>query len=81
LTFNGLHGVICQNIELFITTGVRTSNPTCVTDVHDLLFNLPLTHLITTNEKTVLIIIMIMMIAAAAAEELGNCTSYLVISW
>jgi hypothetical protein len=28
LTFNGLHGVITQEIELFITTGVRTSNPT-----------------------------------------------------
>jgi hypothetical protein len=28
LTFNGLHGVISQKIEPFITTGVRTSNPT-----------------------------------------------------
>jgi hypothetical protein len=28
LTFNGLHGVISQKIELFITTGVRTSSPT-----------------------------------------------------
>jgi hypothetical protein len=28
LTFNGLHGVISQKIELFITTAVRTSNPT-----------------------------------------------------
>jgi hypothetical protein len=27
LTFNGLHGVISQKIELFITTAVRTSNP------------------------------------------------------
>jgi hypothetical protein len=27
-TFNGLHGVISQNTVLFITTGVRTSNPT-----------------------------------------------------
>jgi hypothetical protein len=27
LTSNGLHGVILQNIETFITTGVRTSNP------------------------------------------------------
>jgi hypothetical protein len=26
LTFNGLHGVISQKIELFITTAVRTSN-------------------------------------------------------
>jgi hypothetical protein len=28
LTFNGLHGVISQKIVLFITTAVRTSNPT-----------------------------------------------------
>jgi hypothetical protein len=28
LTFNGLHGVISQNIVLFITTAVITSNPT-----------------------------------------------------
>jgi hypothetical protein len=28
LTFNGLHGVIAQKIQIFITTGVRTSNPT-----------------------------------------------------
>jgi hypothetical protein len=28
LTFNWLHGVISQKIELFITTAVRTSNPT-----------------------------------------------------
>jgi hypothetical protein len=27
LTFNGLHGVISHNIELFITAAVRTSNP------------------------------------------------------
>jgi hypothetical protein len=27
LTFNGLHGVIFQKIESFITTAVRTSNP------------------------------------------------------
>jgi hypothetical protein len=27
LTFNGLHGVISQKLELFITTAVRTSNP------------------------------------------------------
>jgi hypothetical protein len=27
-TFNGLHGVISQKIVLFITTAVRTSNPT-----------------------------------------------------
>jgi hypothetical protein len=31
LTFNGLHGVISQKMELFITTAVRTSNPTCLT--------------------------------------------------
>jgi hypothetical protein len=30
LTFNRLHGVISQNIEIFITSAVRTSNPTCV---------------------------------------------------
>jgi hypothetical protein len=29
LTFNGLCGVISQTIGLFITTAVRTSNPTC----------------------------------------------------
>jgi GNAT superfamily N-acetyltransferase len=28
LAFNGLYGVISQKIELFITTVVRTSNPT-----------------------------------------------------
>jgi hypothetical protein len=28
LSFNGLHGVISQEIELFNTTAVRTSNPT-----------------------------------------------------
>jgi hypothetical protein len=28
LTFNGLHGVISQDLELLITTAVRTSNPT-----------------------------------------------------
>jgi hypothetical protein len=28
LTFNGLHSIISQNIVLFITTAVRTSNPT-----------------------------------------------------
>jgi hypothetical protein len=32
LTFNGLHGVISQEIELFISTAVRTSDPT-VTNV------------------------------------------------
>jgi hypothetical protein len=30
LTFNGLHGVISRKIELFLTTAVRTSNPTRV---------------------------------------------------
>jgi hypothetical protein len=29
LNFNRLHGVISQKAELFITTAVRTSNPTC----------------------------------------------------
>jgi hypothetical protein len=28
LTFNGLHGLVSQKIEPFITTAVRTSNPT-----------------------------------------------------
>jgi hypothetical protein len=28
LTFNGLHGVISQKIELFIITAMKTSNPT-----------------------------------------------------
>jgi hypothetical protein len=30
LTLNGLHGVISQKIELFITTAVRTSDPAIV---------------------------------------------------
>jgi hypothetical protein len=30
LTLNGLHGVISQKIILFITTAVKTSNPTCL---------------------------------------------------
>jgi hypothetical protein len=30
LTFNGLHGVISQKTEHFITTGVRTSDPTII---------------------------------------------------
>jgi hypothetical protein len=33
LTFNGLHGVISQEIELFITTAVRTSDPTFVLNI------------------------------------------------
>jgi hypothetical protein len=28
LTFNGLHGITSQKMVLFITTSVRTSNPT-----------------------------------------------------
>jgi hypothetical protein len=28
LTFNGLHGIVSQKRELFITTAVRTSDPT-----------------------------------------------------
>jgi hypothetical protein len=28
-SFDGLHGVISQKKELFITTAVRASNPTC----------------------------------------------------
>jgi hypothetical protein len=27
LTFNGIHGVISQTIEFFMSTAVRTSNP------------------------------------------------------
>jgi hypothetical protein len=27
-TFNGLHGVISQKVKLFITTAVRSSDPT-----------------------------------------------------
>jgi hypothetical protein len=34
LTFNKLQGVICQKIELFITTAVRTLNPTSLFTVH-----------------------------------------------
>jgi hypothetical protein len=32
MTFNGLHGFISQKTELFITTGVKTSNPA---NIHD----------------------------------------------
>jgi hypothetical protein len=28
LTFNGLYGVVSQKIELFITTGMKISDPT-----------------------------------------------------
>jgi hypothetical protein len=28
VNFNGLHSIISQQIEVFITTGVRTSSPT-----------------------------------------------------
>jgi hypothetical protein len=34
LTFNGLHGVISQRTELFITTTVRTSKPNPVVHTH-----------------------------------------------
>jgi hypothetical protein len=30
LTFNGLHGVMSEETEIFITTAVRTSNPTLI---------------------------------------------------
>jgi hypothetical protein len=30
LTFNGLHEVVSQKLELFITTAVRTSNPSTI---------------------------------------------------
>jgi hypothetical protein len=33
LTFNGLHGVIFQKVELFITTAERTSNPRLVDSI------------------------------------------------
>jgi hypothetical protein len=36
LTFNGLHSVISQNIALFMTTSVRTSNPTNIITVPEL---------------------------------------------
>jgi hypothetical protein len=29
LTFNGLHEVISEKVELFATTAVMTQNPTC----------------------------------------------------
>jgi hypothetical protein len=35
LSSNGLHGVISQKIELFITNAVRTSNPTCLDMVNN----------------------------------------------
>jgi hypothetical protein len=28
LTFNGIHGIVAQEIVMFIATAVRTSNPT-----------------------------------------------------
>jgi hypothetical protein len=33
LTYTGLHGVIFQNIELFIVTAVRISNPSLQTSI------------------------------------------------
>jgi hypothetical protein len=36
LKVNGLHGVIFQNIILFITTAVRTSNPTIIFFIFDI---------------------------------------------
>jgi hypothetical protein len=35
LTFNGLQGVISQKIELYITTAVRTSNPSCDRNIYN----------------------------------------------
>jgi hypothetical protein len=29
LNFNGLHGIVSQKPEVFITTAARTSNPVC----------------------------------------------------
>jgi hypothetical protein len=31
LTFNGLHGIISQKIQVFITTAVRASDPVTIT--------------------------------------------------
>jgi hypothetical protein len=38
VTFNGLYGLIFQKTELFITTGVKSSNPT--TKLLDLLHHI-----------------------------------------
>jgi hypothetical protein len=37
VAFNELHGVLSQTIELYITTAVRISNPTYMSDVDKLL--------------------------------------------
>jgi hypothetical protein len=37
-TLNGLHGVISQKMVLFITTAVKTSNPTHIELVHGKIF-------------------------------------------
>jgi hypothetical protein len=34
MTFNRLHGVAAQKIELFITTAVRTSDPASISRTH-----------------------------------------------
>jgi hypothetical protein len=34
-TFRGLHGVMSQKIEVFITTAARTSNPTPLITIID----------------------------------------------
>jgi hypothetical protein len=46
-TFNGIHGVISQKTELFITTTVRTSNPTWLSMIirKELEINWKLDHL------------------------------------
>jgi hypothetical protein len=36
LTFNGLHGVISEKLEPFITTAVIISNPTCQKSLNSL---------------------------------------------
>jgi hypothetical protein len=47
LTFNGLHGVISQKMVLFITTAVRTSDPTLSLQTFVLVYpsiQIPATH-------------------------------------
>jgi hypothetical protein len=39
-TFSGLQGSISQKIEIFITTAVRTLNPTCVLSFQEIVIDL-----------------------------------------
>jgi hypothetical protein len=48
LIFNGLHGVISQKIVFFITTAVRTSNPTYYKFLYDKIVR---TYVQTTHAK------------------------------